>query len=673
MITIYNMLSSRDEILNTNGLAILDDICISGKITEKLNGEYGLQATFLMDKEFNRHNYIEQEAIIRCNDIYGYEIFRIAKLTKTLNGRIEVYARHITYDTTNMWLEDVRPTELNGYEFLNWIFTHTTTPNLGFTYSSDIAEQGTSYFLNKSVYEAIFSADNSFLNRLGGEVSRRQYNIAINNSIGSDNNVIIKSRKNLTGFEAYTDIDTVITRIYPKGNNGLNIAGKYIDSPYLGNYATVKSAEIQFNIGIDDKNGITETMAKQQLLEAAQKKFSADKIDILKAQYKINFVDISKTEEYKDFAILEEIRLGDIITVYEDNFKMNVKVKVIERYWDIKRQEHTSITLSNYAIQSNVTTINKIINTLNQFKDPQSGFINQAKEQMKMGLDNSHVIVKLNEILAMDTTDKATAKEGLQLCKDGLLAYNNGFDSDPVVAIMIDGTINGSLVRTGVIQSLDGTFKLDLGGGKLKTYDSSGLKAIEMVNQDIKFYDFQSGSNAQTGAIMSTYSGNDTSKNGLTIGAENNKYIAIGKHTSPTNTESFIDFDMGALGNPYPITFYKDVYAYGDFKQKLNNNYYYPITIVQSGNVWITTNQEVRINLDDSFNYCSFKSVNVSIIVTYRNTYSSLGEFYLNSYYIENNQLILKGGVTHLLINNGTNTWVTDGKMNVQYQVIGSK
>lgn len=673
MINIYNMLSTKSAVLNTNGDAVLDSICLKAKITEKMNGEYGLSATFIIDQEYNRHQYIEQEAIIKCSDIYGDEVFRIAKLTKTLNGRIEIYARHISYDTTSMWLEDVRPTQQNGYHFLDWLFSHTTNPNSDFTYNSNITSEGTSYFVNKSIYNAIFDADNSFINTLGGEVARRRYNITINNQIGNDNGVSIRSRKNLTGFEAYTDIDTVITRVYPKGNNGLTIDSKYIDSPYINNYSSIKSAEIQLSIGVDEENGITEVIAKQKLLEAVQKKFSIDKVDILKVEYKINFQELSKTEEYKDYAVLEKINLGDFINVYEENFDLNIKVRAIEREWNVLRQEHTSVTLSNYAVQSKATTINKIIATLQQFKDPQFGLLSQAYEQMKAGLSNSYVVCKQNEILAMNTKDKATATEGLQLTKDGLLAYNNGFNNPPTVAIMIDGSINGNLVRTGVIQSLDGTFRLDLGSGKLTTYDLNGRKAIEMINQNLILYDFDDNNASEVGRITSAVRTSDSSKKALVVGAENGKCVSIGKKNNLGSYDAYVDYDMGALGLEYPVTFYRDIQAYGDFKQKINSNYYYPICKVQSGNAWITTNQEIRINLDDSFNYCSFKTVKVSIIGTYRSTYNSLGELYLTSYYIENNQLVLKGGITHLVINNGVNTWVTDGQINIQYQVIGAK
>jgi len=67
------------------------------------------------------------------------------------------------------------------------------------------------------------------------------------------------------------------------------------------------------------------------------------------------------------------------------------------------------------------------------------------------------------------------------------------------------------------------------------------------------------------------------------------------------------------------------------------------------------------------------QNVQVSIIATLRNTYYALGEFFMNDYYIENNQLVLEGVVVHLLSDNGNITWVTDGQLQIRYRVIGSK
>lgn len=456
MINIYDRFASKNDVLFTNGLAVLDDVCIKAEIIEKLNGEYGLSAIFSLDKENKKHEFIGEESIIKCDDVYGAEVFRISKVTKRSNREIEVYARHISYDTANLFLEDVRPTSQNGQGFLDWIFTHTTTSH-EFTYFSNITKTATSYFINRNVHETLFTTDNCFLNVLGGEVARRQYQIAINNTIGSNNGVTIQSRKNLKGFEVYTDIDTVITRIYPKGKDNLVIDEKYIDSQYVNNYPNIKSKEINFSdIGVDSEKGITEAQAKQQLKDAVNKMFTDQQVDLLKAEYKINFVALEKTEEYKNFAILERIWLGDTVSVYEENFDIDINVRVIERKWNVLKQVHNNIVLSNIAEKA-MSKINRIVKLLNSMNDNQTGILQQAKdsatELIKNGITDSYVLVRKNEILIMDTDDVNTAVKVWRWNKNGLGYSSTGYNGTFGLAMTIDGSIVADFITTGILDA----------------------------------------------------------------------------------------------------------------------------------------------------------------------------------------------------------------------------
>lgn len=499
MISIYDKFATKNQVLFNDGLAVLDDICLNYEITEKANGEYGATFRFGIDQINNKHEFIVDEAIIKCPDVYGDEVFRISKITKNSNREIQVYARHITYDILNLFLEDVRPTELNGQAFLDWIFTRTTTSH-EFTYSSDITSTATSYFINKNVYEALFSADNSFLNRLGGEVRRNQYHIAINASSGQYRGVTIQSRKNLTGFEAYTDIDSVITRIYPKGSNDLTIPEKYIDSQYVNNYPNIKSQEVVFNgIGVDEENGVTEAEAQQQLRDAVGKMYSEQQVDLLRGEYKIDFVTLEKTEEYKPFGLLERIWLYDTVSVYEENYDIDINVKVIERKYNGKRQIHNSISLSNVAEKS-VSTINKIISMLNSISDPQTGFLQQAKDNATQlitnGLANSYVLVRKNEILIMDTQDINTAVKVWRWNVNGLGYSNTGYNGTFGLAMTMDGSIvadfintgllTANIIKTGTLASLDGSISINIANGTFRIGGRSGDVA-EITNSYAKF------------------------------------------------------------------------------------------------------------------------------------------------------------------------------------------
>ena len=237
LISIFKSSATRKQLIETNGEYILNEICSYAKITEGLNDEFILEAEFEILAPVKKEIYdlLTHENILKVPDEYGDEFFTIFDIYKTADY-IKVIARQITIaETLDLFLEDVRPKETNGAGAITHIFANTTQKH-ELTVSSDITYISTAYYNCKNVYEALHDCDMSFQNRWGGEVYRRQFNLHINKKVGSYRGVKIKSNKNLTGFEENTNKDSVCTRIYPKGFNGITIEEKFVDSPNIGMY-----------------------------------------------------------------------------------------------------------------------------------------------------------------------------------------------------------------------------------------------------------------------------------------------------------------------------------------------------------------------------------------------------------------------------------------------------
>ena len=418
MICLFDSTASKSDLIQTNGDYILDMLCTSAIITEELNGEYSFDGVFRISNTFPKALYdnLIEESILKVSEEYGDEYFRIAKVIKSPKN-ITVFARHITIsDILTLWCEDVRPTEINGAGAITWIYDNAIGNKL-LTVNSDITDTNTAYYVNKNVYECLFTADNSFLDRWGGEVYRRGFNLAINKKVGQDRGVTIRSKKNLTGFEATTSVDSLITRIYPKGYDGITIEEKYIDSQYINNYARIYTSEEKFEDikvnGESIEDGFeTLAQAQEELKRRVKQMYEVDKVDLLTATYKINFVELGKTEEYKNYSILEQTWLGDTVEVIEDTLGINISVRVLKRKYDVLKRKRTETELSNKDIKNKPPTIQQIANEIS--KIPSSDTIIQiAKDNatsiINSGVKNSYVVVRKNEILVMDTQDINTA------------------------------------------------------------------------------------------------------------------------------------------------------------------------------------------------------------------------------------------------------------------------
>ncbi|GAA0768558.1 hypothetical protein GCM10008908_09050 [Clostridium subterminale] len=502
LISIFNKNTPKSKVLSSNGLAILDNICVDCTTEEDLSGNYTLDATFLIDDN-GLYKHITEEAILKVRMDYGDEIFRIAKVNPNRRD-INVFARQITIaDSLDIFLDDVRPTNINGQGAISYMLQNSNEYKTNKQYArdlevfSDISTYNTAYYQNMNLYKALHDTDQSFENRWGKcEVQRRGYRININKKIGTNRGFQVRSRKNLVGFEYETNIDSVFSRIKPKGFNGITISG-YVDSSLISNYPKIKTIEIKYedvkvkdaNTSSTDEGMIFDTLALAQaeLIRRATLEFTEKHIDELQASYRVSFVQLEKTEEYKDYAILERCYLGDTVAVIEDKLNININVRAIKKKYDVLRQMVNEIELSNSNLINKGVSIASIIKELERIPDGDE-ILQQAKESasalIKAGLKDSYVIVRPNEILVMDTKDVNTATKVWRFNVKGLGYSSTGYNGTFGTAITMDGAIvadfittgvlNANLIKTGVLSSIDGSVSINLSNGAFSIGGRSG-------------------------------------------------------------------------------------------------------------------------------------------------------------------------------------------------------
>ena len=73
-VCIFNSHSTPSQVMQGNGEAILDNICVNCETVESLDGTYELDATFIVDNE-GLYKLISDEAILKVAMDYGDEVF----------------------------------------------------------------------------------------------------------------------------------------------------------------------------------------------------------------------------------------------------------------------------------------------------------------------------------------------------------------------------------------------------------------------------------------------------------------------------------------------------------------------------------------------------------------------------------------------------------------------
>lgn len=525
----------KNVVLGSNGKS-LDKFCVKSITDEDLStGNYIIDLTFLIDD--NLQDILQEEVILKVLLDYGYEIFRISKVTRGTRY-IDVVARQITIaDSLTLWLEDVRPTNLNGQAAVSWLLNNTEgTKEIQIV--SDIDTLATAYYQRMSLYKALHDSDNSFLNRWGGEVQRRGYTIYINKRIGTDTGFTIREGKNLTGFEGTSNIDNLVTRARGQGFNG--ILGNYIDSPLIGAYNHIYTNVIKYeDVKVKDEyseDGYdTLEEAQTELDRRINEEFSKNDIDKIKASYTINFVQLEKTEEYKNYIVAERLFIGDDCRVYIHKLNVDIKVRAMSKKYDVLAQKTKEIKLSNY-IEAKPLSIKQIAEKLEKM-DSTETILQLAKDNattlIKSGLKNSHVIVKENEIIIGDTKDINTMTKVWRWNNGGLGFSSTGYygefgtaitnDGQIVADFITTGVLNASLIKTGLLQSFNGYTTLNMETGSFGNV-VNGF-GIEIDRGGLIF----STVGETVGGIRSSRFLDDTSINGFNIvNTKNGDYIDIG-------------------------------------------------------------------------------------------------------------------------------------------------
>lgn len=505
-VCVFDKDTPKEIVIKGNGNAILDNIILSAVTEENLiTGEYYFDLISLIDDD-KLYKLIEEEAILKVHMDYGQEIFKVAKVS-TNSRELKAFARQITIsEMIDMWLEDVRPTNINGQGVLTTLIDNSIGKKEVRAFS-DISILSTAYYQDMNLYKALFDTDQSFINRWGGEIQRRGYDLTINKKIGRNRGIQIRSNKNLTGFNSDTNIDKVVTRIKPKGFEGITING-YIDSPIINNYSTIKTKEIKYeDVKVkktsEDKEGFnTLEEAQAELIRRAKLEFSENHIDKIRAYYRINFVQLEYTEEYKNYIQAERVYLGDEVDIYEDKLGVNLKARVIRKKFDVMKQKVIETELSNGVKQERPPTIGDVIDSIDKIEgnidESNKWFedsINDITDQIQNGIKDSYVIYRRNEVLIMDTKDINTATNVWRWNRGGLGHSSTGYYGDYSTAITQDGSIvatmitsgvlNAYLLKTGVIKSHGGEFEINLDAGTIKANEGQFKVVIDGKEDDI--------------------------------------------------------------------------------------------------------------------------------------------------------------------------------------------
>lgn len=520
-----------------NGLGYLKDFKTSPKITEELNSKGmftgNLKLEFDYAKDGLNAEYLQELNYIKANYNGSYQIFYIENIIKSLK-KISVYARHIFFILKNGFIEDTRPTNVNALSAMNSLLSVTQFSGV-FNVNSDVSGANTAYYIRKNIIESLITADNSLLSVWNCDLKLDNFTIDLLNQRGSNNGISIEYGKNLTGIDYLSDYSTVATRIMPQGANELLLPEKYVDSPLIGNYPFIFIQHIEFD-DVSVSEDITEEEAYDVLRDRVNQLYE-NGIDKPNINIKVDWQDVSKTEEYKKYSYFENIQLGDIVNIKFSN--MNFSARVIKTIFDVLSQKYTFFELGNvkadFLKMQKATVKEEVRGTLNI-----DSLLTQAQNNATTLITNAFLGYKYitqNEIYIMDDPDPIQAVKLWRWNLNGLGYSSDGIDGPYELAMTMDGSIVADRITTG----------------KLNT---SVIEGYDSLSTTVSSLDTSINGDEKTDANLITLSDGNITENGLTITTENNTITINGTASIDTYYElNSVFFDVskylidGLFGN----------------------------------------------------------------------------------------------------------------------------
>lgn len=444
MIRVYK--NNCDDFYN-NGLGVLTDFKSSPEITEELNGCFELNFDYALKGK--NSEYLVIDNIIKAPYDEKDQLFRIKRVKPSLK-KLSIYAVHIFYDLSENFLPDVAPTKKSGVNATKWILDNAMFETKFDVFGDDI-ETNSARYIRKNIVEAILGADNSIVNRWNCELERDNYNIILHKERGEDRGVLIKEGKNIKEIEISIDFSTVVTRVVPQGANELLLPEYFIDSPLINMYRNPIVAKYEFDsIGTDEE--IPKEELYKELRNATNALFIKDGIDKPSISVKVDWLELSKTEEYRSkYSDFERVRLGDTVTVNALGY--NYKIRVIKIKYDCLLEQYTYFEIGDPKadyIKNQVNTISK------EIQKNTSSLLEKAKETATTLINNGfggNVRVYKDRIYIMDTDNEATAKHVWQWNLNGFAYSSTGINGTYKTGMTMDGQIVADFITTGTMSA----------------------------------------------------------------------------------------------------------------------------------------------------------------------------------------------------------------------------
>lgn len=465
--------SHSETTFTNNGLGRLAD-CVSCIVTEERNGIYECVLVYPVTGDMYPKIKIGCILGVIHDDAKDIQPFDIYAKDAPINGLVTFYAHHVCYRLGHVILKPFSASSITAALAGIPYNTYNSCP---FTFWTDKSVSGTWKIDVPSAVKAILGGETgSILDIYGkGEYEWDRFAVKLHLNRGNDNGVAIRYGVNLTDIKQDYDILGTYNAVAPfwKTEEGVvTLTEGYITA------SSVQSGDEIVPVPMDLSSSFQEQPTEAQLRAEALRILDNSKAWIPDENISVRFIDLAHTEEYKDVAALQRVRLCDKVSVYCGPLGVEaVKMQVIKVVYNVLTESYDEIELGNAKTSFSDTLMAKVEKTIVDLttRGDVQYLLQQAIENATKqitGAQSSHVRFiydangSMQEIVVMDTDSITTATKVWRWNSAGLGFSSNGYagpyalamtqDGAIVADFITSGTLTANLIRAGILQDVAG-------------------------------------------------------------------------------------------------------------------------------------------------------------------------------------------------------------------------
>ena len=465
------------------GLGPLTD-CLRCEVSEERNGKYELVLEYAAEGIHADDIQVNRFIMAKPNFTDNPQIFRIYKVSKTMNGKFTVNAQHISYDLSGK----VISTGTAGSCTAACLLLEASAGN--FTITTDKTVSADFVIKEPSSVRSWFGGKQGSLLDVYGTAEWYYDNYACSLKLnrGMDRGVQIRYGKNLTALSQEIDMSNLCTGVIPyyiDDETNTKVVGAKVSTGLV--LDVDRDQAVDFSSDVDPESA---TPIATQLATLASNYITNNIFTRVFSSITLDFVQMGELKDRVD--------LCDTAHIFFEPLGISVALKCVATVWDVLQERYIQTTFGDSRNSIADTIVNQQ-QAIKETVDNVSTAIERATGLITGNLGGYVVMHDTNadgkpdEILIMDTEDINTAVNVIRMNRAGIGLSTTGYagpyttavtSSGIVADVITTGVLNASLIKAGVISDVAGNSQIDMTNGKAKLYELIAKRDFTVVDDN---------------------------------------------------------------------------------------------------------------------------------------------------------------------------------------------